>query len=134
MSNAIRVAVPQSQSGNPHHTSHDVLGAAVLVVVQKRVEVPIASFQHQVHVRRALDHVIQPDDRRVREALQGPNFRIYSLNVALRLVQGRVALDPFLSYRFAGELPGAVLALDTFKNLRELALACAKKGEIVLMM
>ena len=59
------------------------------------------------------------------EALESPHFRIYALDVALRLVERRVALDPLLPDRFTGELPGAVLALDTFKNLRELALACA---------
>ena len=76
-------------------------------------------------MRRALDDVIQAHDRRVREALESPHFRIYALDVALRLVQGRVALDPLLPDRFAGELPGAVLALDALEDLRELALACA---------
>ena len=79
-------------------------------------------------MRRALDHIIESHDRRVREALQRPYFRIYPLNVALRLVQGRVALDPLLPDRFAGELPGAVLALDALEDLRELALACASEA------
>ena len=61
----------------------------------------------------------------MREALQGADFCIDPLDVALRLVERRVALDPLLPDRFAGELPGAVLALDALEDLRELALACA---------
>ena len=79
-------------------------------------------------MRRALDDVVESHDRRVREALQRPNFRIDPLDVALRLVQGRVALDPLLPDRFTGELPGAVLALDALEDLRELALACASEA------
>ena len=62
------------------------------------------------------------------EALQRADLRVDSFYIALRLVQGRVALDALLPDRFAGELSGAVLALDTFKNLGELALACASLG------
>jgi len=79
-------------------------------------------------VRRALDHIIESHDRGMGEALESPHFRIDPLDVALRLVQGRVALDPLLPDRFAGELPGAVLALDALEDLRELALACASLG------
>ena len=76
-------------------------------------------------MRRALDDVVESHDRRVREALESSYFRIHSFYIALRLVQGRVALDPLLFDRFAGALPGAVLALDALEDLRELALACA---------
>ena len=62
------------------------------------------------------------------EALQRADLRIDPLDVALRLVQGRVALDPLLPDRFTGELPGAVLALDALEDLRELALACASEA------
>ena len=79
-------------------------------------------------MRRALDDVVESHDRRVREALQRADLRIDSFYIALRLVQGRVALDPFLPDRFTGELPGAVLALDALEDLRELALACASLG------
>ena len=128
MGDTIRVAMSQTQRRDPHHTPDDVFRAAVFVVVQERIEVPISSFQHQVHVRRALDDVVESHDRGMGEALQRSYFRIYPLDVALRLVERRVALDPFLFYRFAGELPGAVLALDALEDLRELALACASEA------
>ena len=62
------------------------------------------------------------------EALQRADLRVDSFYIALRLVQGRVALDALLPDRFAGELPGAVLALDALEDLRELALACAPEA------
>ena len=76
-------------------------------------------------MRRALDDVIESHNCGMGEALQRADLRIDPFYIALRLVQGRVALDPLLSYRFTGEFTRAVLALDALEDLRELALACA---------